>query len=83
MAVGAIRKAAVDWDFEDTGVATDDEEQGPLSDQEPEPIEEDVEDSDEDKEGDILTNYGEVREVVRRLIIFSVSHASVGNAKGN
>ena len=56
-ALGDVRKAEVDWDFEE-GVASDDEEGAALSsDEVDDKAEEDVDDSeDEDK---ILTSYGE------------------------
>lgn len=60
LAVGEVRKAEHDWDFDDGGVATDDEGQDVMSDHEAvEEDVEDVEDSEEEKEDVVLTNYGE------------------------
>eukprot|EP01056_Protomagalhaensia_sp_Gyna25_P001779 Protomagalhaensia_sp_Gyna_25__1778@NODE_1937_length_1400_cov_3_829537_g1596_i0_p1_GENE_NODE_1937_length_1400_cov_3_829537_g1596_i0NODE_1937_length_1400_cov_3_829537_g1596_i0_p1_ORF_typecomplete_len307_score60_27TFIIF_alpha/PF05793_12/0_005_NODE_1937_length_1400_cov_3_829537_g1596_i03531273 len=60
LAVGEVRKAEHDWDFDDGGVATDDEGQDVMSDHEAlEKDVEDVEDSEEEKEDMVLTNYGE------------------------
>eukprot|EP01057_Protomagalhaensia_wolfi_P000875 Protomagalhaensia_wolfi_Nauph_80__874@NODE_1503_length_1498_cov_8_697053_g1163_i0_p1_GENE_NODE_1503_length_1498_cov_8_697053_g1163_i0NODE_1503_length_1498_cov_8_697053_g1163_i0_p1_ORF_typecomplete_len416_score87_31TFIIF_alpha/PF05793_12/7_7e09HTH_11/PF08279_12/0_0096HTH_Mga/PF08280_11/0_13_NODE_1503_length_1498_cov_8_697053_g1163_i02341481 len=60
LAVGEVRKAEHDWDFDDGGVATDDEGQDVMSDHEAlEKDVEDVEDSEEEKEDVVLTNYGE------------------------
>eukprot|EP01053_Blabericola_migrator_P003556 Blabericola_migrator_1__3555@NODE_2055_length_3352_cov_62_771994_g1303_i0_p1_GENE_NODE_2055_length_3352_cov_62_771994_g1303_i0NODE_2055_length_3352_cov_62_771994_g1303_i0_p1_ORF_typecomplete_len446_score103_44TFIIF_alpha/PF05793_12/3_8e08HTH_11/PF08279_12/0_007HTH_DeoR/PF08220_12/0_087HTH_Mga/PF08280_11/0_26BSP_II/PF05432_11/7_1_NODE_2055_length_3352_cov_62_771994_g1303_i05551892 len=60
LAVGEVRKAEHDWDFDDGGVATDDEGQDVMSDHEAvEEDVEDIEDSEEEKEDVVLTNYGE------------------------
>lgn len=61
LAFGQIRKAEVDWDFDDKGIASDDEEGAQVSDADlpDQDNEEDVSDSEEENEEMVLTNYGE------------------------